>query len=157
MASMGSDLCWFEKCREHGALVDIDGAHPRILCAKHETGIRLALERPGTYRVSWGRSKQEKEQALLDEMDSLEAELAALPPDPVIDWDALAEMLDEDEWNRRYYGYTPPSREIESRLSECESRLSEIADQPWEDPIVRVSVVTEEERPAKPTWWRPPA
>lgn len=153
---MSSDLCWFENCREHGALVDIDGTHPRILCTKHETGLRLALERSGTYRVSWGRSREEKMQALADEMDGLKADLAALPPDPVVDWDALAETLDEDEWNRRRYAYTP-SEVLESRIATCESRLSEINDQPWDDPVVRVAVVTEEDKPREPPRWKPPA
>jgi hypothetical protein len=153
---MSSDLCWFEHCRERGALVDIDAAHPRILCTKHETGIRRALERPGTYRVSWGRSRTEKVQALADEMDGMEAELAALPPDPVVDWDKLAETLDDDEWHRLRYSLT--DREvIESRIEACESRLSQINEQPWEDPVVRVGVVTQEATPRESAGWKPPA
>jgi hypothetical protein len=153
---MGSDLCWFEHCREHGALVDTDGAHPRILCAKHETGIRLALERPGTYHVSWGRSRQEKMDALWQEIDVLTAELAALPDDPVVDWDKLAETLDEDEWLR--LRYTPTDREVlQSRIDSCESRLSQINEEPWEDPVVRVGVVTQEAGPREPARWKPPA
>jgi hypothetical protein len=95
-------------------------------------------------------------QALADEMDGLTAELAALPPDPVVDWDALAETLDEDEWNRRRYADTP-SEVLESRIATCESRLSEINDQPWDDPVVRVTVVTEEDKPREPPRWKPPA
>ena len=147
MRVMGRELCWFEKCREHGALADIDRAHPRILCANHESGIRLALDRPGTYWVSWGRSKQEKMDLLSAAIVELEAELATMPEDPPFDHEADV----EDPWA------LTPREVLESRRETCQDRLSTISDEPWDDPVVRVGVVTQEDKPREPARWKPPA
>ena len=50
-----------------------------------------------------------------------------------------------------------PREVLESRRETCQDRLSTISDEPWDDPVVRVGVVTQEDKPREPARWKPPA
>jgi hypothetical protein len=80
-----SDRCWFDRCRYPGQLVDLDGAHPRVLCTTHVKGVGHALEMPRRYEVRWGIGGAEKiarDEATLRELEALDTSVADQP-----DWD----------------------------------------------------------------------
>ncbi len=136
------DRCWFEKCRDPGTMVDIDGEHPRSLCGKHADGLRKALAMPGTVRVSWGRSKKEILADLTSRLRTLQAQhavaeaaLDAHRARPV-DLDEFGLEPDDDEGKRldRAEWYASVD------LSLVEEEIGQVGARTWDHPIVRVHV-----------------
>ena len=147
---MRVDRCWFAECHKVGAMVDLDGSHPRSLCPKHVAGVRLALDQPGTYRVSWGRSKVEQLAKLKGQLPAAEArmlESQALldaygpPRDPDT---GLAQELNDygGEADPEYRRLERQAFEAETIVSGIHDRMGEVADRTWDHPIVRVEVTT---------------
>lgn len=138
------DRCWFEKCRDPGTMVDLDGAHPRSLCAKHVDDLRKALDLPGTVRISWGRSKEEILVELNSRLPKLLAEHAAA--EEALDAHR-ARPFDLDE-----FGLEPDDHEHERErleraawyasveLSLLEEKMGEVGRRTWDHPIVRVHI-----------------
>jgi hypothetical protein len=144
------EFCWYERCRARGAMVNVDGSHPRNLCSKHESGIRLALKSPGTFRVSWGRWKEEKIEAVEAVMAELDVQIESLPDIPP-GWD---EDWPVDETGRPQ---STPKEIVQARLDWCENRLVGLNEQLRDEPIVRVNVITDDAPPDPHAPWRPPA
>lgn len=130
--------CWFAECHAAGTMVDLDGSHPRSLCATHANGITEALKLPGTYRVSWGSSKADRLATLESELagrrkvqEEARAALDAYPLD--------SEFGEDDEYRRLEQAEL--HAEIEVDLTR--ERIGEVARRTWDHPMVRVDVATD--------------
>jgi len=122
-------------------MVDLDGAHPRSLCETHAKGVRLALEQPGTYKVSWGKSKA-------DQIADLESKIPAAQAQLTADRAALAAYGPPHEDD---YSFEDPAHRklsdaewyAEVELSNLHGRIAELSARTWDHPIVRVEVRTD--------------
>jgi hypothetical protein len=122
-----SDRCWFDQCRYSGELVDLDGAHPRVLCVTHAMGVRLALEAPGRYEVRWGMTGAEKiarDEATLRELEAIDTSMADRP-----DWDV-------EPGDR---GRSMDADDVRWQITELRTRIGET--DPRAPPVVGVKAV----------------
>lgn len=153
LSAMGMRIgrCWFERCHAVGAIADFDGQPSRSLCPKHASGVRLALEQPSTFEVSWGRSKAEqiaKRQAALPAAIAWarEARAAFVAYGPPRHPETGLPMGPQDAWlgeeDPEHVRLELEAADAETALSGIHDQIGEIEGQPWDHPIVRVNVRT---------------